>query len=139
MDTITNSHGIKLLDLCKGTSLRLANGRLHHDKQIGSYTYCNKQGASVIDYLLLSENDLNRIKDFRINEFNEWSDKAPITFEIVCENGKYIKKEKDNTTYTYKWLPENKENFRGSIIGHLPIFNDIVNSMNVLVCLFVWV
>ena len=29
-------------------------------------------------------------------------------------------------------LPENKENFRGSIIGHLTVFNDIVNSMNVL-------
>ena len=64
LDTITNSHGIKLLDLCKSrpTSLRLANGRLQHDKQIGSYTYCNKQGASVIDYLLLSENDFNRIR-----------------------------------------------------------------------------
>ena len=100
----------------KGTSLRLANGRLHHDKQIGSYTYCNKQGASVIDYLL-SENDFTRIKDFRFNEFNEWSDHAPITFEIVCENGKYIKKEKDNTTYTYKCYLRIKKIFEVLLLG----------------------
>ena len=41
-------------------------------------------------------------------------------------------KKKDNTAYSYKWLPENKEKFPGSIIGHLPVFSDIVNSMNVL-------
>ena len=39
IDTTTNSHGIKLLDMCKGTSLRLANGRLRHDKLVGSYTF----------------------------------------------------------------------------------------------------
>ena len=42
--------------------LRLANGRLQHDKQIGSYTYCNKKCACVIDYLLLCGNDFNRIR-----------------------------------------------------------------------------
>ena len=43
-------------------------------------------------------------------------------------------KKKDNTAYSYKWLPENKEKFPGSIIGHLPVLpvSDIVNSMNVL-------
>ena len=76
LDARKNSYSI----LCKGTSLRLANGRLHHDKHIESYTYCNKQGASVIDFLLLNENDFNHIKYFRINLFNEWSDHTPITF-----------------------------------------------------------
>ena len=51
---------------------------------------------------------------------------------MVGEEDKYIKKEKYNTANTYKRLPENKENFRGSIIGHLPVLIDIVNSMNVL-------
>ena len=96
------------------------------------YIYFNKQGASVIDYLLLSGNDFNRTKYFRINELNEWSDHAPIIFEVVCEDDKYIKKEKDNAAHTYNWLPENKYNSRGSIIVHLPVFHDIVNSMSVL-------
>lgn len=38
MDKNTNAHGLKLLDLCKSTSMRVANGRLHCD-QSGSFTF----------------------------------------------------------------------------------------------------
>ena len=63
-----------MIDLCKSTSLRIANGRLHDDKGVGNFTHCNKQGASVIDYLLLKASDFYCFDKFKIEYFNEWSD-----------------------------------------------------------------
>ena len=48
-DNTHNSHGLKLLDLCKATGMRIVNGRLsntHH------YTFLSTSGCSVIDYLI---------------------------------------------------------------------------------------
>ena len=83
-DTVTNTHGVKLLDMCKACSLRIANGRLHNDKNVGEFTFHNKNGSSVIDYLLLKENDFTCINDFKVELLYEWSDHVPISFEIVC-------------------------------------------------------
>ena len=60
-DLHINSHGRKLLELCKSANMRIVNGRLHDDKHIGSYTFCNSVGASVIDYLMANEIDFNCI------------------------------------------------------------------------------
>ena len=72
MDNGTNSYGLKMIDLCKSTSLRITNGRLHDDKGVGNFTYCNKHWASVIDYLLLRAPDFYCIDKFKIESFNEW-------------------------------------------------------------------
>ena len=84
LDSICNPHGIKLLDLCKSTSMRIANGRLGSDHQIGTYTYTCHTGSSVIDYLLLSQHDFSHIANFKIGSFCEWSDHAPLSFDIGC-------------------------------------------------------
>jgi len=39
-DNVSNSHGLKLIDLCISTSIRIANGRLHNDKT-GACTFFN--------------------------------------------------------------------------------------------------
>ena len=85
-DNGTNSHGLKMIDLCKSTSLHIANGRLHDDKGVGNYTYCNKQGASVIDYLLLRASDFYCIDKFKIESFNEWSNHAPLSYMILVSD-----------------------------------------------------
>lgn len=48
-DNICNSYGLRLIDLCKATTMRIANGRLGS----GSCTYTTRNGSSVIDYLVL--------------------------------------------------------------------------------------
>ena len=47
-----NSFGIKLLDLCKSTNIRVVNGRLGEDHGKDSFTFVSHGGASVVDYLL---------------------------------------------------------------------------------------
>ena len=84
-DSVCNSHGFKLLDLCKATSLRVANGRLGHDT--GSVTFLSQVGQSVIDYLLLNEQDFHCIDNFNVDQFCEWSDHCSLSFTIkTCCN-----------------------------------------------------
>ena len=64
LDSTCNSHGTKLLELCKSTSLRIANGRLDSDHLVGTYTYACHAGSSVIDYLILSQHDFSHIANF---------------------------------------------------------------------------
>ena len=54
LDSTCNPHGIKLLDLCKSTSLRIANGRLGNDHQIGTYTYTCHTGIVRIMFTVVA-------------------------------------------------------------------------------------
>ena len=67
MDNGRNSHGLKLLDLCKAKSFRIANGRLSDN--IDCFTYVSTTGSSVIDYLVLHEHDFHYIHSFSIGSF----------------------------------------------------------------------
>ena len=58
-DTSVNSNGRLLLDFCKGTGLRIANGRVGHNANIGECTYVGRNGISLIDYILVSQDMLN--------------------------------------------------------------------------------
>ena len=48
VDCLLNSHGVKLLDLCKSTCLRIVNGRVGNSCKQTFYSY---NGTSDIDYL----------------------------------------------------------------------------------------
>ena len=50
-DKVIDSHGRKLIDLCKTTDHAIVNGRLSND-QNGNFTFCSTRGLSVTDYLL---------------------------------------------------------------------------------------
>ena len=50
-DSQFNTQGLRLLDLCKSTGLRICNGRFENTE---SYTFYSTNGCSVIDYLLRS-------------------------------------------------------------------------------------
>ena len=73
-DHVVDSSGRRLLLLCQMSNLIIANGRLHHDADIGNCTYCSRAG------LLLHPTDIQIIKDFKVLEFNEFSDHAPLFF-----------------------------------------------------------
>ena len=66
-----NSHGLKLLDLCKTYSLRIVNGRIGYSN---NFTFLSRNGSSVIDYLLTHEHNFPLLNSFQVGPFNEWSD-----------------------------------------------------------------
>jgi exonuclease III len=130
MDTGFNSHGVKLLDLCKATSLRFANGRLFDDHLVGAFTYCGARGSSVIDYLLLGENDFHCITSFRVHDFSEWSDHAEISFRISC-NILRNSNDDDITRNHVRWDSALRNRFRSGVIAMLPDLNHIVTSVDI--------
>ena len=112
VDSSINSHGVKLLDLCKSTCLRIANGRVGNScKQ----TFYSNNGTSVIDYLLATEYSFSSISDFTVHDFNEFSDHAPLHFSLLCNNVP-----SDYQAFTdvkYKWDDALRGQFRSQIIS----------------------
>ncbi len=82
-DTTTNNFGIQLLDMCVASGLRIANGRFSGDRD-GKSTFCNRNGKSVIDYLLVQGNNFEKISHFSIHDFTEFSDHTPVSFTVLC-------------------------------------------------------
>ena len=69
-----DSHGEKLLDLCKSQSLRILNGRFL-DK--GSYTRFPSRtddSPSLIDYFLIDSPLLNQVRSFNVKPLTHLSD-----------------------------------------------------------------
>jgi len=68
-DMKIDTRGKELLDLCISHQLRVLNGRTLGDLQ-GNYTCYTPNGASVVDYTIVSEDALKNILYFKISEFN---------------------------------------------------------------------
>ena len=61
-----NSHGYKLIELCKNNNLFIVNGRVCDDKRIGKIT---GKGTSVVDYDIASLYILQNIIKFKVLDF----------------------------------------------------------------------
>lgn len=77
-----NNNGLLLLDFCKQTGLRIMNGRVGNDSEIGRYTFVGHRGCSVVDYGICSQNLFNFIKEFEVQEPNILSDHCMINFSF---------------------------------------------------------
>lgn len=81
-DTAVNANGRLLLDFCKGTGFRIANGRVGHGGNVGECTYVGRNGSSLIDYVLVSQNVLDMFSSFYIDDPNIFSDHCVINFSM---------------------------------------------------------
>ena len=88
-----DAHGRRLLLLCQTSDLLIANGRLHDDFSIGEHTFSSLNGMSTVDYLLSNPLDMQCLSNFKILEFNEFSDHAPVSFSLP-HNGNTLQKQK---------------------------------------------
>ena len=130
-DSVCNPRGIKMLDLCKSLSLRIANGRLGHDFNKGELTYFSQHSQSIIDYLALKEFEFSLIRDYCIGDFNSHSDLAVLYFaNFGCSVVNSNSSDDQSQNTFYKWNCDKKDMFRRGLIGKLPTFNTIVNDVN---------
>jgi exonuclease III len=125
VDNVCNNHGIKLLDLCKSTCTRIVNGRIGDSCK---HTFYSQNGTSTIDYVLTSERNFAFIVDFKIGNFNEWSDHAPLHLSLCCNN--CSPSQKRFTDVKFKWDSSLRNQFRSEIIAKLPVFNSIVHDID---------
>ena len=127
-DKHNNSHGTKLLELCKANSLRICNGRLGQDQGKGNFTFANQFGCSVIDYVITHHDNFKIIKSFTVLPFNEWSDHAPVAFDIDCKCLSSVTINVGART-RITWDNSKSDQFRSRLIGKLPQLNRIVDSL----------
>ncbi len=81
-DTVVISYGHALLDLCVGHGLRIANGRLGSDHDLGEFTCITARGQSVVDYCVAPFSVFGRIMNFTVNMLKPESDNCPISFTL---------------------------------------------------------
>jgi len=80
-----NSYGTQLLYICKQSGLRILNGRVGDDQNIGKYTYVASTGSSVVDYVISTPNMFNYIRHFAVHEPNILSDHCIVDFDLTFE------------------------------------------------------
>ena len=118
-DKTVNRFGELLLDMCKSTDMRIVNGRLHNDAQVGSFTCMTANGESLVDYLLTSYENFNIIHDFKILPFNEFSNHAPLFFSIATQVYE-SQRETTQEWHSTRWNEVNKDTFRVCLSEGLP-------------------
>ena len=77
-----NSHGMKLLELCKSTGLLIFNGRLGSDKGKGEYTRIDTTGCSVVDYFIGSPSVFSMVANFCVQSKFPESDHRPVECSV---------------------------------------------------------
>ena len=95
-----NTHGEKILVLCRTFNLMILNCRTLGDP-LGAFTYCDPNlGSSTIDYGICNQTFYSNIKNFLILPQNELSDHCKIVTELmmscprkpqICDNYDWIK------------------------------------------------
>lgn len=86
MDETVNTSGLKLLDICKCSTLKIVNGRCGNNAGIGSHTNISSNGNSLIDYVLCSCDLFPLIKDFIVHDLYTFSTHVPlqVSFSVAC-------------------------------------------------------
>ena len=95
-DLIVDAFGRKLLNICKDTSLLIANGSLND----GDFTFQGLHGSSTVDYVLLNNHDFQYVTEFTILEQNEFSDHSPLRPCIDRQTGKLTQPRDNNINTT---------------------------------------
>ena len=70
-DRTVNSYGKELLNLCVSSNLRIVNGRIGEDKDVGASTCFTPRGSSLVDYFVASIHFFEFISDFSIGDLCE--------------------------------------------------------------------
>ena len=111
MDKGSNSYGTKLSELCLMSNMMVLNGRVCGDS-LGKFTCCTTNGQSVIDYALCTKYVVSDVIDFHVDDFNIFSDHAPICLKLKCN---IIKEKVDvknqNIVSKPKWKEEREAEY----------------------------
>ena len=115
VDLAINSHGRKLIDLCRSTGYQIQNGRKTALSNV--YTCYRHNGQSTVDYLLSRYDRSFLIKNFQIQPRTVDSDHCAITFSLPLKttSDKSNRKTPDNVKddfLRYRWVNSKKLDYQ---------------------------
>ena len=76
-DNELNSHGKRLLDICRSADLKILNGRVSGDT-LGRATFHGRNGISVVDYAICDQDILSNVAHFVVKQPCSLSDHSSI-------------------------------------------------------------
>jgi len=103
-----------LLDFCKMSGLKVLNGRVGKDSQIGKFTCVTSRGSSVIDLVMCTPLLFSCIDQFEVLDPNVLSDHCVVQFHKTsvknncCVNDRVIN-ECDKVPHVFKWDSDKKD------------------------------
>ena len=116
-DQVTNQNGQLLLDLLKQTGLRVANGRVCEDRDVGSFTFVSSRGSSLVDYCIVNPELLSDFTSFYGHDPNIISDHCLIEFSLILNVARHVFDDDiDEAAFSYyKWKSNHKEKYVNNI------------------------
>ena len=83
MDNIeVSGHHKQLLNFCKATGLKILNGQVGDDREMGNFTRHTPAGSSTVGYCLTRERNFDLVENFYIWEINTISDHAYLQLRL---------------------------------------------------------
>ena len=77
-----SGHHKQLLNFCKATGLKILNGRVGDDREMGNFTCHTSAGSSTVDYCLTRERNFDHVENFYVGEINTISDHAYLQLRL---------------------------------------------------------
>lgn len=133
-DKIIDAAGRSLINLCLATGFVIGNGRLGNDENVGGLTFCSKMGVSTVDYILLRHDTFPFISDFTVNNFNEFSDHACLSFCLNIEYDKRNNIASEDAIPTYEtkicFDPDKVPLFQGQLMNNCDVLTRLTASIH---------
>ena len=124
-DKTVTPYGHRVIEVCKMLKLRIANGRINPDKQLGGkFTCTTYRGSSTVDYVLCSADHFHMIKYFEVKDITILSDHCPIVFSIEA-NIKRDNNESPQSTEKLVWHNDKKDSFVDKLNS-----NEVLSKLN---------
>ena len=89
-DKEVNTYGKNLINVCMEFGLCFCNGRSGRDNGLGSFTCITHNGASVVDYVLISYDLFDGISNFEVLAVSDFSVHLPLTFKMEVQTSTVI-------------------------------------------------
>ena len=113
-----NRYGSELLDFCKQTGLRILNGRVGADSDIGKCTYVGSAGHSLVDYVIASQQIFSLVENFNVSDPNILSDHCIVNFSLCSEsdvNNNNSENVEPTLKYKYVWKNEHVAAYQNAL------------------------
>ncbi|KAK6182070.1 hypothetical protein SNE40_009834 [Patella caerulea] len=134
-DCEVNTFGLRLLTICALLNVHIVNGRYSNDSP-GEFTWITYNGASVVDYLIVSSDFYKLIQNFCVTNRTE-SDHLPLEFEIACNIIVALDTSYDTMQYDkLVWNSDKADVYKDNVKSNLHY--DEIDKLVQMFCSFIW-
>ena len=116
--------------LCQTTNLLIANGRFFEDGDLGEFTCVTHNGSSLVDYVLADKIDTQCLSNFKIIDFNEFSDHAPVSISFITGKTENTAANRESHTSKIEYDDSKTDIFRTQPMNNNETLRQLTENIN---------